>query len=102
MSQVLSNGNMANSERIGRRRAALIAYDVCRRALAPSDPARRAAMRPVLGLDEVVAMAIALAAGGGATPPSPPRIAGPRGHSNAPARTRRPGCACPILRATRR
>jgi nicotinamidase-related amidase len=35
-------------ERIDRRRAALIAYDVCRRALAPSDPARRAAMRPVL------------------------------------------------------
>jgi len=30
------------------RRAALVAYDVCRRALAPSDPARRAAMRPVL------------------------------------------------------
>src|ERR1700736_6509513 len=34
-------------ERIDRRRAALVAYDVCRRALAPSDPARRAAMRPV-------------------------------------------------------
>jgi nicotinamidase-related amidase len=34
--------------RIDRRRAALIAYDVCRRALTPSDPARRAAMRPVL------------------------------------------------------
>ena len=29
------------------RRAALVAYDVCRRALAPSDPARWAAMRPV-------------------------------------------------------
>ena len=29
-------------------RAALIAYDVCRRALTPGDPARRAAMRPVL------------------------------------------------------
>src|SRR5712672_3784136 len=39
---------MPESERIDRRRAALIAYDVCRRALAPSDPARRAAMRPVL------------------------------------------------------
>ena len=39
---------MAEPERIDRRRAALIAYDVCRRALAPSDPARRAAMRPVL------------------------------------------------------
>src|SRR5215468_5122964 len=35
-------------ERIERRRAALIAYDVCRRALTPSDPARRAVMRPVL------------------------------------------------------
>ena len=30
------------------RRTALIAYDVCRRALAPADPARRQAMRPVL------------------------------------------------------
>ena len=39
---------MAETERIDRRRTALIAYDVCRRALAPSDPARRAAMRPVL------------------------------------------------------
>src|SRR5260370_24767712 len=39
---------MSEPERIDRRRAALIAYDVCRRALAPSDPARRAAMRPVL------------------------------------------------------
>ena len=39
---------MSESEHIDRRRAALIAYDVCRRALAPSDPARRAAMRPVL------------------------------------------------------
>jgi nicotinamidase-related amidase len=29
-------------------RTALIAYDVCRRALTPADPARRAAMRPVL------------------------------------------------------
>jgi maleamate amidohydrolase len=36
------------SEHIDRRRAALIAYDVCRRALTPSDPARRAVMRPVL------------------------------------------------------
>jgi maleamate amidohydrolase len=35
-------------ERIGRGRAALIAYDVCKRALTPADPARRAAMRPVL------------------------------------------------------
>src|ERR1700756_120691 len=39
---------MPEPERIDRRRAVLIAYDVCRRALAPSDPARRAAMRPVL------------------------------------------------------
>jgi len=39
---------MPEPERIDRRRAALIAYDVCRRALTPSDPARRAAMRPVL------------------------------------------------------
>ena len=39
---------MPDLERIDRRRAALIAYDVCRRALTPSDPGRRAAMRPVL------------------------------------------------------
>jgi maleamate amidohydrolase len=39
---------MTGPERLDRRRAALIAYDVCRRALAPSDAARRAAMRPVL------------------------------------------------------
>jgi nicotinamidase-related amidase len=39
---------MPEPERIDRRRAALIAYDVCRRALIPSDPARRIAMRPVL------------------------------------------------------
>ena len=30
------------------KRTALIAYDVCRRALTPDGPARRAAMRPVL------------------------------------------------------
>ena len=30
---------MPEPERIDRRRAALIAYDVCRRALAPADPA---------------------------------------------------------------
>jgi maleamate amidohydrolase len=35
-------------DHLDRRRTALIAYDVCRRALAPADPARRAAMRPVL------------------------------------------------------
>jgi len=39
---------MAEPERIDPGRAALIAYDVCRRALAPADPARRVAMRPVL------------------------------------------------------
>ena len=35
-------------ERLDPTRTALIAYDVCRRALTPADPARRAAMRPVL------------------------------------------------------
>ena len=39
---------MPEPEHIDRRRAALIAYDVCRRALTPADPARRAAMRPVI------------------------------------------------------
>lgn len=39
---------MLDPDRIDPRRAALIAYDVCRRALTPTDPARRAAMRPVL------------------------------------------------------
>ena len=39
---------MPDPERLDRRRTALIAYDVCRRALIPDDPARRAAMRPVL------------------------------------------------------
>ena len=39
---------MPDPEHIDRRRTALIAYDVCRRALVPSDPARRTAMRPVL------------------------------------------------------
>jgi maleamate amidohydrolase len=39
---------MSEPDRIDRRRAALIAYDVCRRALLPPDPVRRAAMRPVL------------------------------------------------------
>jgi maleamate amidohydrolase len=39
---------MPEPERIDPGRAALIAYDVCRRALTPADPARRAAMRPVL------------------------------------------------------
>ena len=36
------------ADRIDSPRAALIAYDVCRRALTPADPARRAAMKPVL------------------------------------------------------
>src|SRR3954449_8795847 len=39
---------MSEPERIDRRRAAVIAYDVCRRALTPADPARSTAMRPVL------------------------------------------------------
>jgi hypothetical protein len=37
---------MREPERIERRRAALIAYDVCRRALTPSGPARRASAGP--------------------------------------------------------
>jgi maleamate amidohydrolase len=36
------------TDSIDTERAVLIAYDVCRRALTPDDPARRAAMRPVL------------------------------------------------------
>src|SRR5262245_22887128 len=39
---------MPDHERIDVSRAALIAYDTCRRALVPGDPTRRAAMRPVL------------------------------------------------------
>ena len=39
---------MPEPESIDRRRTALIAYDVCRRALTPANPERRAAMRPVL------------------------------------------------------
>ena len=39
---------MPEPERLDRRRTALIAYDVCQRALTPADPARRAAMRGVL------------------------------------------------------
>ena len=39
---------MSQPERIDPRRTALIAYDVCRRALTPADPARTQAMRPVL------------------------------------------------------
>ena len=39
---------MTSPDRIDTARTALIAYDVCRRALTPADPARRAAMKPVL------------------------------------------------------
>ena len=39
---------MGGTEHINPRRTALIAYDVCRRALEPGDTARAAAMRPVL------------------------------------------------------
>ena len=53
---------MPEPERIDRRRAALIAYDVCRRALTPADPARRALMRPVLDA-WVRTIAVARAAG---------------------------------------
>jgi hypothetical protein len=38
----------ATPDRIEASRTALIVYDACRRALTPADPARRAAMRPVL------------------------------------------------------
>jgi len=38
----------AAADRIDHSRAALIAYDVCRRALTPADDKRRTAMRPVL------------------------------------------------------
>ena len=40
---------MPHTERLDPGRTALIAYDVCRRALTPADPSRLAAMRPVLG-----------------------------------------------------
>jgi maleamate amidohydrolase len=53
---------MPEPERIDPRRAALIAYDVCRRALTPADPTRRAAMRPVL--DSWVRMIAAARAAG--------------------------------------
>lgn len=39
---------MPHRERIEPRRTTLIAYDVCRRALAPADTSRATAMRPVL------------------------------------------------------
>ena len=53
---------MAGPDRIDPKRTALIAYDVCRRALTPADPARRAAMRPVL---EAWVRLIAMARGAG-------------------------------------
>jgi maleamate amidohydrolase len=53
---------MAEPERLDRSRTALIAYDVCRRALTPDDPARKAAQRPVLDA-WVKMMAAARAAG---------------------------------------
>ncbi|MGH2355759.1 MAG: cysteine hydrolase family protein [Chloroflexota bacterium] len=37
-----------STEALDPRRTAVLAYDVCRRALAPADAARRQAMRPVL------------------------------------------------------
>jgi maleamate amidohydrolase len=39
---------MTGPEHLDPHRTALIAYDVCRRALSPADPARSAVMRPVL------------------------------------------------------
>ena len=39
---------MVSPDRLDTARAALIAYDVCRRALSPTDPEKRAAMKPVL------------------------------------------------------
>ncbi len=39
---------MATDDRIDPSRTALIAYDVCKRALTPKDPAARERMRPVL------------------------------------------------------
>src|SRR4029079_11023386 len=44
----LKRSMMSQSEHIDRRRVAVIAYDVCRRALTPAEPARRTAMHPVL------------------------------------------------------
>jgi len=53
---------MPEPDSIDPRRTALIAYDVCRRALAPADPVRRAAIRPVLDA-WVILIAAARAAG---------------------------------------
>src|SRR5256712_2147032 len=46
--RILAMSTRATPDRIDSSRAALIVYDACRRALTPADPARRAAMRPVL------------------------------------------------------
>jgi hypothetical protein len=53
---------MPEPEHIDPRGAALIAYDVCRRVLTPSEPVRRAAMLPVLNA-RVQIIAVARAAG---------------------------------------
>src|SRR3984893_14688514 len=53
---------MPEPERIDRRRTALIAYDVCRRALVPADAARRAVI--VLVLDAWVRMRAVAGASG--------------------------------------
>jgi hypothetical protein len=82
---------MPEPEHIERRRAALIAYDVCRRALTPTDPARRAAMRPVL--DAWVRMiAAARAAGRRDLHDSVSRADGADVVSCRPICRRRPAC----------
>ncbi len=85
---------MPEPEHVDRRRAALIAYDVCRRALTPSDPARRAAMRPVL---DAWARMIATARAAGVpviyTTPGQPRRSAPR-RRHAADRPFRPRPAC--------
>jgi nicotinamidase-related amidase len=51
MSGTLGRANTSNAmstEQLDPGRTALIVYDACRRALTPSDPVRRQAMRPVL------------------------------------------------------
>ncbi len=44
----MTDPNVIDPNFIDKSRTALIAYDVCRRALTPANPARHAAMRPVL------------------------------------------------------
>src|SRR2546427_788985 len=68
----------APPDRIAASRAALIVYDACRRALAPADPARRAAMRPVL--DAWVTLI------GGGPPPGRPHISTTPGRPGGGAR----------------